>query len=55
MKWELKRSLPAMQTGRPVTVDSFSANWLMPKALAVHKTPAEIISGLIQKEITAAL
>jgi hypothetical protein len=40
---------------RSITVDALSANWLMTKAIAAHKTPAEIISDLIQKEIAAAL
>ncbi|MDR1128239.1 MAG: hypothetical protein LBL20_02920 [Treponema sp.] len=40
---------------RSITVDALSANWLMTKAIAVHKTPAEIISDMIQKEIAAAL
>jgi hypothetical protein len=40
---------------RSITVDTLSANWLMTRAIAAHKTPAEIISDLIQKEIAAAL
>jgi hypothetical protein len=40
---------------RSITVDALSANWLTTRAIAVHKTPAEIISDLIQKEIAAAL
>jgi hypothetical protein len=36
-------------------VDALSANWLMSKAIAIHKIPAEIISDRIQKEVAAAL
>ena len=39
---------------RTVTIDSLSADYLTVKAMATHKTPAEIISELIQKEIAAA-
>jgi hypothetical protein len=39
---------------RSITVDTLSANWLMAKAVAVHKTPTEIISDMIQKEIAAS-
>jgi hypothetical protein len=38
-----------------ITVDNFSANYLTTKAIADHKTPAEIISEMIQKEIAASL
>jgi len=38
-----------------ITIDSYSANYLFTKAIAVHKTPADIISELVQKEIAAAL
>jgi len=34
-----------------VTVDSVTANYLTTKAAANHKTPAQIISELVQKEI----
>jgi len=36
-----------------VTIDSLSASYLFAKAMATHKTPAEIISELIQQEIAA--
>ena len=39
---------------RSVTIDDLSADWLMTKAIASHKTPAEIISDMIQKEIAVA-
>ena len=42
-------------TARTITIDSLSADYLNIKAMATHKTPAEIISELVQKEIAAAL
>ena len=36
-----------------ISIDGFSAEWLAAQALAAHKTPAEIISEMIQKEIAA--
>ena len=38
-----------------ITIDSLSADYLFSKAIADHKTPAEIISDMVQKEITAAI
>jgi hypothetical protein len=43
------------KTARSITVDDLSADWLMTKAIAAHKTPAEIISEMVQKELAAAL
>ena len=43
------------KAARSVTLDNLSADWLMTKAIASHKPPAEIISDIIQKEIAAAL
>ena len=43
------------KAARSLTIDSLSADWLLTKAIAVHKTPADIISELIQKEIAAVL
>ena len=43
------------KTARSITIDSLSADWLMTKAIATHKTPAEIISEMVQREIAAAL
>ena len=40
---------------RTITIDSLSADYLMIKAMATHKTPAEIISELIKREIAAAM
>ena len=38
-----------------VTLDNVTANYLLAKAVSDHKTPAEIISELVQKEIAAML
>jgi hypothetical protein len=43
------------KAARMVTIDSLSANYLLTKALAAHKTPADIISDMVQKEIAEAL
>jgi hypothetical protein len=40
---------------RTITIDSLSADYLTIKAMALHKTPAEIISELVKKEIASAL
>jgi hypothetical protein len=37
-----------------VTIDSLSADYLFSKALAEHKTPAEIISDMVQERIAAS-
>jgi len=36
------------------TIDDLSADWLTAKALADHKTPAEIISEMVQERIAAS-
>ena len=37
-----------------ITVDSETANWLTAKAFADHKTPAQIVSEMVQERITAS-
>ena len=39
---------------RTVTIDDLSADYLMTKAMATHKTPAEIIGEMVQERITAS-
>jgi hypothetical protein len=39
---------------RMIAVDDFSADWLRIKAEAEHKTPAEIISEMVQERLVAA-
>ncbi|HCC37868.1 MAG TPA: hypothetical protein DEQ14_09775 [Treponema sp.] len=40
---------------RTITIDSLSADYLTIKAMATHKTPAEIISELVQEKIAAGV
>jgi hypothetical protein len=40
---------------RSITIDDLSADWLLTKAIAAHKTPAEIISDMVQREIAASI
>jgi len=42
-------------TAHTVTIDGFTANYLLAKAMADHKTPAEIISELVQQQIAASM
>ena len=43
------------KTAYSLTIDSLSADWLLTKAIAAKKTPADIISDLVHKEIAAVL
>jgi hypothetical protein len=43
------------QSARSITVDAFTADFLFNKAIADRKTPADIISEMVQKEIAAVL
>ena len=38
-----------------ITVDSFTAYYLLTRAIAAHKTSAEIISDMVKKEIAAVI
>jgi hypothetical protein len=38
---------------RTVTIDDFSADYLMVKAMDTHQTPAEIISEMVRERIAA--
>ena len=42
-------------SARTITVDSLSADYLTTKAMATHKTPAEIISEMVRERIAAAI
>jgi len=42
------------KTAHTITINNVTANYLLTKAIADHKTPAEIIEEMVQKEITAA-
>jgi len=39
---------------RTITVDNLSAAYLTTKAIAEHKTPAEIIGEMVRERITAS-
>jgi hypothetical protein len=43
------------QKARTITVDNLSAAYLTTKAIADHKTPADIISEMVQERIAAAM
>jgi hypothetical protein len=45
----------AAQSARSITVDTFTADYLLTKAIAAHKTPADIIGEMAQDQIAAAL
>jgi hypothetical protein len=46
--------LSKRKSAHMITIDALSANYLFSKAVADHKTPAEVISDMVQKEITSA-
>jgi hypothetical protein len=37
-----------------ITVDKFTADYLLTKAMATHKTPADIIGEMVQERIFAS-
>jgi hypothetical protein len=41
--------------GHTITVDDLSADYLMTKAMATHKTPAEIIGEMVREKIAASV
>jgi hypothetical protein len=41
------------KAARSITVDSFTADYLLTRAIADHKTPADIISDMVQEKIAA--
>jgi hypothetical protein len=54
-----KRRAEALRTGNSktahiITIDGLSADYLFSKAIAEHKTPAEIISEMVQKRLALA-
>jgi len=42
------------KAARSITVDDLSADWLLTKAIAEHKTPAEIIGEMVRERIAAS-
>jgi len=45
--------LAQRKTAHMITIDSLSADYLFSKAIADHKTPAEIISEMVQERLVA--
>ena len=50
-----RKAALAAQSARSITVDSATADYLLNKAIASRKTPAELISEMVKKEIAAML
>ena len=50
-----RKAALAAQSALLISVDSITADYLKTKAIADHKTPAEIISEMVQREIAAAM
>ena len=49
-----RKAAMAAQSALSITVDSVTANYLTTKAIADHKTPADIISEMVQERLAAA-
>jgi hypothetical protein len=47
------RGITARKGFKMMTVDDFSAEYILSKALATRQTPEEIIHGLVTQEIVA--
>ncbi|MDR0600083.1 MAG: hypothetical protein LBG84_08390 [Treponema sp.] len=41
------------RAARSITIDGLSADWLMTRAIATHKTPADIIGEMAREKIAA--
>ena len=50
-----RKAALSAQSALSITVDSITANYLTAKAFAAHKTPADIVGEMVQKEIAAAI
>ena len=50
-----RKAALAMQSARSITLDAFTSDYLFNKAIITHKTPSDIISDLVQKDITSTL
>jgi hypothetical protein len=46
-----QRKMAQHENSRMLTIDGFSADYLLTKAIAAHKTPADIISDMVQREM----
>jgi len=50
-----RKAALAAQAARSIMVDAFTADYLIHKAIAVRKTPADIIGEMVEKEIADVL
>ena len=50
-----RKAALSAQSALSITVDSVTANYLTAKAFANHKTPADIVSELVQEKMAVAL
>ena len=46
-----RRIGPSVRAAHMITIDGLSADYLFSKAIADHKTPAEIISEMVQERL----
>jgi hypothetical protein len=46
--------LSKRKTAHMITIDSLSADYLFSRSIAEHKTPADIISEMVQEKLVAA-
>jgi len=42
------------KAARSITVDELSANWLLTRAIADHKTPADVIGEMVRREMAVS-
>jgi hypothetical protein len=49
-----RKAALAARSALSITVDSFTADYLLTRAIAARKTPADIIGDMVQREIAAA-
>ena len=50
-----RKAASVAQAARSITVDSFTADYLLTKAIAAQKTPADINSEMVRRELAAVL
>jgi hypothetical protein len=48
-----RKAALAAQSARSITIDSFTADYLLTKAIADHKTPADIITDMVKERLAA--
>ena len=50
-----RKAALAAQSAHSITVDAFTAEYLIAQAKAAHKTPADIVSEMVQERLATAL